>query len=86
MTHILAESPAGRRWLPDLGSRAALDVEPTARLITRLALGEGAALNGRVLHTLDDLDELSARIDEIRRDDLYALRLRRLARPLPDDR
>jgi NAD(P)-dependent dehydrogenase (short-subunit alcohol dehydrogenase family) len=85
MTRALAESTAGRRWLPEAGSRDPIDPELTTRLITRLALGEGDALNGRLLHSLDDLDELSARIAEIRRDDLYALRLRRLPRPQPGD-
>ena len=33
---------------------------------------------GRLLHTLDDLDVPLARTDEIRVDDLYAPRLRRL--------
>ena len=55
-----------------------MDATATAELIVRLASGSADALSGRLLHTLDDLDVLLAQIDEIRRDDLYAPRLRRL--------
>ena len=78
MTRHLTESDAGRRWFPDEGRREPLDAAATAELIVRLAGGSADALSGRLLHTLDDLDVLLARIDEIRRDDLYVPRLRRL--------
>jgi NAD(P)-dependent dehydrogenase (short-subunit alcohol dehydrogenase family) len=79
ITRNLADSEAGRRWLPDVAGREALDAERSARLITLLATGAVDALNGRFLHALDDVEALLERIDEIRRDDLYAPRLRRLA-------
>ena len=78
MTRQLTESDTGRRWFPDEGRREPLDAAATAELITRLASGSADALSGRLLHTLDDVDVLLSRIDEIRRDDLYAPRLRRL--------
>jgi 3-oxoacyl-[acyl-carrier protein] reductase len=78
LTRRLTESEAGRRWFPDEGEREPLDASSTAELIVRLASGSADALSGRLLHTLDDLDVLLAQIDEIRRDDLYAPRLRRL--------
>jgi NAD(P)-dependent dehydrogenase (short-subunit alcohol dehydrogenase family) len=78
LTRQLTESEAGRRWFPGEGERESLDAASTAELIVRLASGSADALSGRLLHTLDDLDVLLARIDEIRRDDLYASRLRRL--------
>ena len=78
MTRQLTESEAGRRWFPGEGEREPLDAASTAELIVRLASGSADALSGRLLHTLDDLDVLLARIDEIRRDDLYVPRLRRL--------
>jgi NAD(P)-dependent dehydrogenase (short-subunit alcohol dehydrogenase family) len=74
LTRVLAESS----WFPGEGDREPLDATATAKLIVRLASGSADALSGRLLHTLDDLDVLLARIDEIRRDDLYAPRLRRL--------
>jgi NAD(P)-dependent dehydrogenase (short-subunit alcohol dehydrogenase family) len=78
MTRQLTESDAGRRWFPDEGQREPLDAASTAELIVRLAGGSADALSGRLLHTLDDVDVLLAKIDEIRRDDLYVPRLRRL--------
>ena len=78
MTDHLTSSEAGRRWLPDSGSGRVVDAEQTARLISRLASGAADELSGRLLHTLDELDALLAGIDEIRREDLYAPRVRRL--------
>ena len=55
-----------------------VDVEQTAQLIARIAGGGADELSGRLLHTLDEIDVLLAGIDEIRRDGLYAPRVRRL--------
>ena len=52
--------------------------EQIANLCARLARGDGDRLAGRFIHVLYDLDEMSARADEIMRDDLYQLRLRTL--------
>jgi NAD(P)-dependent dehydrogenase (short-subunit alcohol dehydrogenase family) len=78
MTEQLTSTDAGRRWLPTAGSGNTVTPEQTARLVVRLAEGSADALSGRLLHTLDEIDVLLAEIDEIRRDDLYAPRLRRL--------
>jgi NAD(P)-dependent dehydrogenase (short-subunit alcohol dehydrogenase family) len=78
MTRHLVESEAGRRWLPEAGTGRVVAAVQSAELIAALALGAADELTGRFLHTLDDLETLLARLDEIRRDDLYALRLRRL--------
>jgi 3-oxoacyl-[acyl-carrier protein] reductase len=78
MTRALRESPAGRRWMPDAGTARIVDAELSTRLIVRLANGGADPLSGRFIHALDDLDDLLTRIEEIRRDDLYTLRLRRL--------
>jgi NAD(P)-dependent dehydrogenase (short-subunit alcohol dehydrogenase family) len=78
MTRNLIESEAGRRWLPEAGKGRTVDVHSSARLIGWLASGAGDELNGRFLHSLDDPDELLRRIDEVRREELYAPRLRRL--------
>ena len=64
--------------LPDAGDRPALDPDQTAALVALIAGGGADELSGRVLHTLDDVETLLGSIDEIRRDDLYAPRLRRL--------
>jgi 3-oxoacyl-[acyl-carrier protein] reductase len=78
MTRRLTESDEGRRWLPDAGSGDVVEAEQTAKLIVGLASGGADELSGRFLHTLDDLETLLDRLEEIRSDDLYALRLRRL--------
>jgi NAD(P)-dependent dehydrogenase (short-subunit alcohol dehydrogenase family) len=78
MTEHLTESVAGRRWLPEVGKGRVVEAERSARLIALLAAGAADELNGRVLHALDDVEQLLERIEEIRRDDLYAPRLRRL--------
>ena len=78
MTEHLTASEAGARWLPDAGSGRVVEAEDTARLIVRLASGSADELSGRLLHTLDEVDVLLAELDEIRRDDLYAPRIRRL--------
>jgi NAD(P)-dependent dehydrogenase (short-subunit alcohol dehydrogenase family) len=78
LTRQLTESDAGRRWFPNDQDREPLDATATAELIVRLSSGSADALSGRLLHTLDDLDVLLGRIDEIRHNDLYAPRLRRL--------
>ena len=52
--------------------------ELAPRLVRDLATGKGDRLAGRYIHAEhDDLDDLVARIDEIERDDLNAIRLRR---------
>jgi NAD(P)-dependent dehydrogenase (short-subunit alcohol dehydrogenase family) len=52
--------------------------EAAPTLVRRLAGGRYDALAGRYLHAEhDDLDDLLARIDEVREHDLNAIRLRR---------
>jgi NAD(P)-dependent dehydrogenase (short-subunit alcohol dehydrogenase family) len=78
MTEHLQTSDAGRRWLPNAGTGRVVDVDRSAAAITALASGAADELSGRFVHALDDLDALLEHIDEIRRDDLYVPRLRRL--------
>jgi hypothetical protein len=49
------------------------DPEAAARLVLRLAAGDGDGVTGRHLSVHDDLDLLIARADTIRQDDLYTL-------------
>ena len=52
--------------------------ELAPRLVRKLASGRYDALAGRYLHAEhDDVDELMSRIDEIRDQDLNAIRVRR---------
>jgi NAD(P)-dependent dehydrogenase (short-subunit alcohol dehydrogenase family) len=80
LTSRMIESPEGRRWIPEAATRAGLDPDLFVRLTVTVALGGADALSGRLLHALDDVSELLRRIEEIERDELYVLRLRRLPR------
>jgi NAD(P)-dependent dehydrogenase (short-subunit alcohol dehydrogenase family) len=77
MTRALRKSEAGARWLPGGGKGRVVDAESSAALITWLATGSGDALNGRFLHTLDDVQALVERIAQVRRLGLYVPRIHR---------
>jgi hypothetical protein len=63
-----------------LASGQGADPDRAARLVLELARGRGDRLSGRHLTVADDLDALLERIEEIERDDLHTLRLRRADR------
>jgi NAD(P)-dependent dehydrogenase (short-subunit alcohol dehydrogenase family) len=68
-TEMTKPMPDDAPWTPP---------ELAPRLVRALASGRADALSGRYLHAEhDDVDELVARAEEIRRDDLNAIRLRR---------
>ena len=71
---------AGRRWRPRIVAVPPEDYTPAGRvadLLVRVAAGDADPLNGRFLHTEDDLDELLADAARIADDDLLTLRLRK---------
>ena len=76
MTKHMVESSAGQRWL-DTDMRDSLPPERAGELAVLLASGRADALTGRFVHVLDDVHDLIRRVDEIRQDDLYVLRLRK---------
>ena len=69
------------RWLPAFPKLFAegrdQPPETLARLVVALASGRADVLSGRFLDASSDLDEMVSRAEEIRRDDLHVLRLRR---------
>ena len=68
-TEMTADFPPDAPWTPP---------ELAPELVRKLASGRYDALAGRYLHAEhDDVDELLARIDEVRDQDLNAIRLRR---------
>lgn len=78
-TDAPAEEPAGlvREWFREqLAAGREVPAARAAGVVLRLAQGEADALSGRYLSAYDDLDALLARAEEIRRDNLYTLRLR----------
>ena len=64
-------------WVPGAGAGGEVAPERSGELVAFLASGEADALNGRFLHALDDWADLARRADELARDDLYVMRLRR---------
>jgi NAD(P)-dependent dehydrogenase (short-subunit alcohol dehydrogenase family) len=77
-TKLPEDSPAGRAmgWIrQEVEAGRAVPPERGAVLVVRLAAGQADALSGRYLTVHDDLDALIERAAEIRRDDLYMLRL-----------
>jgi len=82
MSEHLLESEAGKKWLPwfrklfDRGRD--VPAEKPAQLVVQLASGRADALSGRFIDVSDDLAKLLERLDEVKRDDLYTLRVRKL--------
>jgi short-subunit dehydrogenase len=63
-------------WLPDDAPWTPPELAP--ELVRKLASGKYDALAGRYLHAEhDDVDDLLARIDDLRENDLNAIRVRR---------
>jgi NAD(P)-dependent dehydrogenase (short-subunit alcohol dehydrogenase family) len=74
----LANSEAGRRWLPEFQERPAEDYVTPAdagRLVAELASGTADALSGRFIHVSDDLATLVARAQDIAGGDERVLRI-----------
>lgn len=82
MTEYVLESEAGRKWLPWFGKLfdRGRDVPAgkAAQLVGQLASGRADALSGRLLGVADDLGKLLGQLEEVKRDGLYTLRVRKL--------
>jgi len=82
MSEYVLESEAGKKWLPwfrklfDRGRD--VPAEKAAQLVVQVASGRADALSGRFLGIADDLEKLLGRLEEIKRADLYTLRIRKL--------
>ena len=64
--------------IPSLfGTEAHVPTSRAADLVATLATGRADALSGRYLTVWDDLDELLGGIDQIKREDLLRVRLRK---------
>jgi NAD(P)-dependent dehydrogenase (short-subunit alcohol dehydrogenase family) len=79
------ESPEGRRWIPSFArifeEGLDLPLERPAQLAVALLSGRHDDLAGLVVTPLDDLELLRNRREEVRREDLYTLRLRGFPNP-----
>jgi NAD(P)-dependent dehydrogenase (short-subunit alcohol dehydrogenase family) len=83
MAQELLDSKEGSLWLPwfqkifDEGGDVTAD--PATKLVLFLASGKADELSGRFFAVPEDPAMVVARADEVRRDDLYALRMRTLS-------
>jgi NAD(P)-dependent dehydrogenase (short-subunit alcohol dehydrogenase family) len=82
MTEYLIESEPGRTYMPwyremILGG-GDVPADLSANLVVLLASGKMDSLSGRFVEVFDDADQMLLHSDQIVRDDLYALRLRKL--------
>jgi 3-oxoacyl-[acyl-carrier protein] reductase len=75
MTEYMLDSPAGKQWAV-MPTGEWLPPERAGALAVLLCSGRADALSGRFIRVLDDVEELVSRGEEIRQDDLYALRPR----------
>ena len=82
MVQDVLNTPGSERWFPWL--RQILDggqdvtTEPATNLVLYLASGKADELSGRFFLVPEDPKDVVARSEEVLRDDLYTLRLRRL--------
>ena len=69
-----------RRWsLDELRSGLGADPDQAVELVLRIAVGDADPLTGRHISVHDDLDDLLARIEEVRERDLFVMRPERLS-------
>jgi NAD(P)-dependent dehydrogenase (short-subunit alcohol dehydrogenase family) len=82
MAEYVLESEAGKKWLPWFRKlfdrRLDVPAEKAAQLVVQLAAGRADPLSGRLIDICDDLAKLLGRLDEVKRDELYTLRVRKL--------
>jgi NAD(P)-dependent dehydrogenase (short-subunit alcohol dehydrogenase family) len=81
MSTYLMESEEGKKWLAwyktIFDNHQDEPIERAGELVVLLASGRADALSGRLLYASDDVLGLVQQAEQIRRDDLYTLRLRR---------
>jgi NAD(P)-dependent dehydrogenase (short-subunit alcohol dehydrogenase family) len=77
-TVMLAQLTAGLdRWRESPLEPTFVEPDRVGEVVAFLASGRADGLSGRFLHALDDVGDLARRADDVRRNDLFALRLRR---------
>ena len=87
LNRYVAESPEGRRFYPVfrklLEEGGGAPPKRAAGLPLAMATGKADALHRLFIHIRDDLDDLLARAEAIRREDRCTLRIRRCPPPSP---
>jgi NAD(P)-dependent dehydrogenase (short-subunit alcohol dehydrogenase family) len=81
MTDYLIQAEESQTWLPGVGQAFAAErdvpPDPAADLVALLASGQADALTGRFIFYSDDVAAMLTHTEQIRRDDLHTMRLRR---------
>ena len=72
------ENVAWLSWTRPHFAQNAVPVSLATDLVRWLALGKGDALTGRFLSVYEDVEQMAAQVEAIRKDSLYTLRLRTL--------
>jgi len=82
MSEEVLNSPEALRWLPWLKKTfdegGDVTAEPATALVLFLASGKADALSGRFFSVPEDPAEVGERVEEVKREDLYTLRMRTL--------
>jgi NAD(P)-dependent dehydrogenase (short-subunit alcohol dehydrogenase family) len=82
MSQEVLNSPDALRWLPWLKKTfdegGDVTAEPATALALFLASGKADALSGRFFAVPEDPDKVVERVEEVKREDLYTLRMRTL--------
>jgi NAD(P)-dependent dehydrogenase (short-subunit alcohol dehydrogenase family) len=82
MVQEVLDTPGSERWFPwltqILDQGQDVTTEPATNLVLYLASGKADALSGRFFIVPEDPAAVLERTDEVKRDDLYTLRLKRL--------
>jgi NAD(P)-dependent dehydrogenase (short-subunit alcohol dehydrogenase family) len=79
MTEEMLSTRDGRRFFGRTDPDRWVEPERAGELVAYIATGDADRLSGRLLHVLDDVPGLARRAEEVERDDLLTLRLRRPA-------
>lgn len=88
MSEYSVNSPEGKRWLPwfrrFFDEQVTVPVDVPAKLVLELASGKADALSGRFISIYDDLDELVQQAQQVEKENLYALKVGKLAGAKPN--
>jgi NAD(P)-dependent dehydrogenase (short-subunit alcohol dehydrogenase family) len=79
MADYLVNSEQGQKWVPDfrrIYDETEIPAERAGQLTVLLASGKADKLTGRFLNVYDNIEKLLEEAEDIRRQDLYTLRLR----------
>lgn len=81
MTEYTIQSPEGQKWMPwfkEFYDSASESPSRATQLLLRLASGSADVLSGRFIYSSDNVAQLVKRVEEIKQDKLYTLKVSKL--------